>query len=196
MLGRVDEAWTAALPAAERAHELGWDVATAFLGQIAMVAGDDAAAATYLRSACDAYEAAGNVSTLSTYAPLLGRVLCALGRHEEAAPLAALAREVGDSQDLLTQVFRFETEALLRSHAGEHREAEELAREAISWVERSDSPYRQGDSLSTLAQVLEAAGRRDEAVAAWHDSLDRYESKGIVPLARRVRERRASLEPA
>jgi tetratricopeptide (TPR) repeat protein len=196
MLDRADEAWAAALPAAERARELGWDVATAFLAQIAMVAGDDAAAAGYLRKACDHYEAAGNVSTLSTYAPLLGRVLCALGRYDEAAPLAALGREVGDPEDLLTQVFWRETEALLRSREGEHGEAEELAQEAISWVERSDSPYRQGDALSTLAEVLEAAGRREEAVTAWQDALGRYESKGVVPLVRRGRERLALLQPA
>jgi class 3 adenylate cyclase/tetratricopeptide (TPR) repeat protein len=196
MLGRVEEAWAVALPAAERAHELGWDVATAFLGQIAMVAGDEAAAAAYLRSACEAYEAAGNISTLSTYAPLLGRVLCSLGRYDDATPLAALARELGDSQDLLTQVFRLETEALLRSHGKEHAEAERLARDAVSWVERSDSPYRQGDALSTLATVLGAAGRRDEAIGAWQDALGRYESKGIVPLAGRVRERVAELQPA
>ena len=43
--------------------------------------------------------------------------------------------------------------------------------------------------------MLEAAGRRDEAIAAWHEALDRYERKGVIPLARRVRERLASLEP-
>jgi hypothetical protein len=44
--------------------------------------------------------------------------------------------------------------------------------------------------------VLEAAGRRDEAVGAWREALDRYERKGIVPLVARVRERLASLEVA
>jgi hypothetical protein len=44
--------------------------------------------------------------------------------------------------------------------------------------------------------VLEAAGRREDAITAWQDALDRYERKGIIPLARRVRERLAALQPA
>jgi hypothetical protein len=47
-----------------------------------------------------------------------------------------------------------------------------------------------------LAEVLEAAGRLDAAAAAaWHEALDRYERKEVIPLARRVRERLATLEP-
>jgi hypothetical protein len=43
--------------------------------------------------------------------------------------------------------------------------------------------------------VLEAAGRRDEAIAAWQQALDCYERKGIVPLTRRVGKRLAALQP-
>jgi tetratricopeptide (TPR) repeat protein len=196
MLDRLEDAWAVALPADEHARELGSEAASEHLAHIATLAGDDAGAAGYLRRACDRYEAAGNTPVLSTYAPLLGRVLCAVGRHDEAETLAATGRELGDPQDVMTQTFWRETEALLRSHAGEHAEAERLAGEAVEWTERSDSLETQGDSFSILAQVLEAAGRRDEAVAAWQEALDRYERKGIVPLARRVRERLAALEPA
>jgi hypothetical protein len=45
------------------------------------------------------------------------------------------------------------------------------------------------------AEVLEAAGRRDDAIDAWREALDRYERKGIIPLARRVRERLAAAQP-
>jgi class 3 adenylate cyclase/tetratricopeptide (TPR) repeat protein len=194
MLDRVEEAWTVALPAEERARELGWEVATTFLAELAAVAGDDTAAAAYLRSACDRYEAAGNTSTLSTYAPLLACVLCALGRYDEAAPFAARGRELGDPEDVLTQTLWRQAEALLRSHETEHGEAEQLARAAIAWSQRSDSSHRQGDSFRVLAEVLEAAGRREESAAAWQEALALYEQKGIVPLARRVRERLAELE--
>ena len=44
------------------------------------------------------------------------------------------------------------------------------------------------------AEVLEVADRRDEAVAAWQEALSLYERKGVIPLARRVRERLASVE--
>jgi len=39
------------------------------------------------------------------------------------------------------------------------------------------------------SQVLEAAGRRDDSIAAWREALDCYERKGVVPLVRPVRER-------
>jgi len=196
MLGRFDEAWEVALPAHARARELGWAVGDSFMAEIATLAGDDEAAIAYLRSACDAYEAAGSFGTLSTYAPMLGRVLCGLGRHEEAAPLAAKGRELGDQDDAMTQTIWRQTEALLQSHRGEHPEAERLAREAVDWAERSDSLLNQGDAFAVLAQVLEAAGRRDGALAAAQEALDRYERKGVVPLVRRLRERLAALEPA
>ena len=73
---------------------------------------------------------------------------------------------------------------------------ERLAREALPHVQKTDSLQFQGDAYRDLGEVLEAAGRRDEAIATWQEALDRYERKGIVPLARRVRERLATLEPA
>ena len=48
---------------------------------------------------------------------------------------------------------------------------------------------------ATSLTVLEAAGRRDEADEDWREALDRYERKEIVPLARRVRQRLAELQP-
>ena len=83
----------------------------------------------------------------------------------------------------------------MHAHRGEHVGAERLAREALVHIQKTDLPLYQGDAYSDLAEVLEAAGRRGEAIAAWREALDRYERKGIVPLARRVRERLAALEP-
>jgi tetratricopeptide (TPR) repeat protein len=51
----------------------------------------------------------------------------------------------------------------------------------------------QGDAYCDLGEVLEAAGRCDEAIDAWREALDRYERKGVVPLVRRVRERRGAM---
>ena len=54
----------------------------------------------------------------------------------------------------------------------------------------------QGDVRCDLGEVLERAGRQQEAVAVLKEALDRYERKGIVPLAARVRQRLAVLEGA
>jgi tetratricopeptide (TPR) repeat protein len=196
MLDRIEEAWAVALPADERLRELGFFTATVWPGEIALIAGDYEAAARYLRDACEAMERAGSSAGLSTYAPILGRTLCLLGQPEEAESLAQKGRELGDPEDLLTQQAWRQTQALIHSGRGQHADAERLAREALDFSLRGDSLAAHGDAFCDLAEVLEAAGRREEAIAAWQEALDRYQRKQVIPLARRVRERLAQLQPA
>jgi tetratricopeptide (TPR) repeat protein len=194
MLDRIDEAWAVGLSAEERLRELGLSSGGEWLGEIALVAGDHAAAACHLRDACDALEASGNLGELSTYAPLLGRALCALGRHDEADLLARRGRELGDPEDVMTQQIWRETAALVCAARGQHAEADRLAREAVDFSLGSDSLLNQGYAFGVLAEALEAAGRRDSAASALREALDRYERKEIIPLARRTRERLAALQ--
>jgi tetratricopeptide (TPR) repeat protein len=197
MLDRMDEAWAIALPAEERARELGFAAGPrGFVARIASLDGDDSRAADYRRAGCDALEASGRMSELSTALPELGRILCDLGRYDEAEALAQRGRELGDVEDISTQQVWRQTQALVYSARGLHTEAEQLAREAVDFSLRTDSPWHRGDAHCDLAEVLNAAGRRDEAVAAWQEALDCYERKEIIPLARRVRERLASLQSA
>jgi tetratricopeptide (TPR) repeat protein len=163
--------------------------------EIALLAGDYEAAASHLRDACDGVEAVGNEGELSTYAPMLGRVLSTLGGHDEAELLARRGRELGHKEDIMTQHGWRQTQALVYSARGQHAEAERLAREAVDLSLRGDSLLKQGETLSDLAEVLEAAGRGDEAAAALREALDRYERKQVIPLARRARERLAALQP-
>jgi tetratricopeptide (TPR) repeat protein len=195
MLGRIDEAWAVTLPAQERSRELGFP-AWAVSAEIALVAGDYEAAAAYWRDTCEVQEASGDLPGLSSSASALARILCLLGRHDEAESLAQRGRELADPGDISAQAAWRQAEALVRSARGEHAEAERLAREAVDFLLRGDSPFAQGSVLCNLAQVLEAAGRRDDAVAAWRRALDCYERKEVIPLTRRVRERLAELEAA
>jgi tetratricopeptide (TPR) repeat protein len=194
MLDRIDEAWAVALPAEERLRELGLSTGGEWLGEIALVAGDYRAAAGYLREACHALEAIGAFGELSTYAPLLGSALCELGDYDEAERVAQRGRELGDPGDVMTQRIWRQTQARVHAARGQHTEAERLAREAVDYSLRTDSHAQQGDALCGLAEVLEAAGRHDDAIAAWQKALDRYERKEIIPLARRVRERLTALQ--
>jgi class 3 adenylate cyclase/tetratricopeptide (TPR) repeat protein len=196
MLGQTGEAWALALPADQKLRELGVSSGDIWLAELALIAGDAQAAAGYLRSACDEMEERGATANLSTYAPMLGRVLCMLGAPDEAERLAHKGRELGDPEDVWTQALWRQAQALVHSARGEHAEAMQLAREAAEWWARTDSLLRQGEARCDLAEVLEAAGRPDEAIEAWRDALDCYERKGIVPLVARVRERLAALEPA
>jgi class 3 adenylate cyclase/tetratricopeptide (TPR) repeat protein len=193
MLDRIDEAWAVARPAGERLRELDFATGGAWLAEIAVLAGDYEAAASHFRDACRALEAIGNTGELSSYAPMLGRVLCVLGRHDEAEPLAERGRDLGDPEDVATQQSWRQTQALVYSARGEHAEAERLGRAAVDLSLRSDSPWRRGEALCDLAEVLAAAGRRDEAAAALQEAVEVYERKPIIPLARRTRERLAAL---
>ena len=62
--------------------------------------------------------------------------------------------------------------------------------------ERTDSLVGQGDADADLAEVFLLAGKREEAAAALRKALDRYERKGHLVLARRMRERLAEFDDA
>ena len=89
---------------------------------------------------------------------------CALGRHDEAEPLARLGRQLGDEQDALTPALWRQVQALVDAHRGQHTQAQQLSGEAVAISERTDALNWQGDALCDLAEVLHAAGQADEAL--------------------------------
>jgi class 3 adenylate cyclase len=190
MLGRGDEAWELAVPAAERLHELtGEPVGSERVAEIAMLRGEPAAAAEYLARSCELFERTGDRAFLSTYAPALGRALCKLGRHDEAEAFALRGRELTAEDDLASQILWRQVLALVHSARGEHTEAERLAREAVEIAAQTDALNFQGDALCDLGEVLAAAGRVDEAVAALEEAADRYERKRNLALLAQVHRR-------
>jgi hypothetical protein len=198
MLDRFDEAWPLAEESYARAREqsrtrwVDWPMA-----EIAALADDHEPASQSLENLCEWLEKSGQLPFLATYAPRLGRELCALGRYEAAEEKAQLGREIDrGEQDKWTQSLWRQVQARVHASRGEHAEAERLAREAVGLWEQTDALYLHGDALSDLAEVLEAAARRDEAVTALRAALDCYDRKRIIPLARRTRERVATLEQA
>jgi tetratricopeptide (TPR) repeat protein len=76
---------------------------------------------------------------------------------------------------------------------GEHAEAERLAREAVETGDETDMLDAQADTHADLAEVLSLAGRPQEAIEALGQALARYERKGNVVMAGRVRERLAEV---
>jgi tetratricopeptide (TPR) repeat protein len=193
MLDHIDEAWEVALSAADRGRDFGFTWAETSLDNIAEFAGDLQARESYLRQACEKLEASGRTNQLSTYAPRLGRVLCALARYDEAEQLARKGRELGLPDDLVTQFEWRRVQALVHSARGEHAEAEQLARESVRFAFETDSPVWQGQALCDLGEVLQAADQLNEAAATLEQALECYERKEIIPLSRRVRERLAAL---
>jgi class 3 adenylate cyclase/tetratricopeptide (TPR) repeat protein len=196
MLDQPAEAWALALKGAERLRELTGDDGGNYLAEIATCAGDDEAACGYLRAYCDRLEALHRLNNLSTYAPLLGRSLCALGRYDEAEPLAQQGRTLGHDEDLMTQTLWRGVQARVLAHRGRAAEAEALARQAVAIAERTTGLNLQGDAFCDLAEVLYAAGRADEAAAAFEGALDCFERKRNLAMAHRVRARLTESQPA
>jgi DNA-binding SARP family transcriptional activator len=193
MLGRFREARQLATEAGAQAREFASFDPDDTLAAVATLAGDHETAAQHLRRLCDHLEERGGRGWLSGYAPMLGRELCALGRYDEAEPLAQKGRELGDPEDAFSQMAPRQTQALVHSHRGRHAEAETLAREAVEIGERTDALNMQGDALCDLAQVLEAAGRPAEAAVVLEEALDRYERKQNLAMVHQVQPRLEAL---
>jgi hypothetical protein len=66
-------------------------------------------------------------------------------------------------------------------------EGEQLAREAVDLVARTDALNRQGDSLLALAEILHLQGSEDKALESIRGALRLYEQKGNVVSAERAK---------
>jgi hypothetical protein len=64
------------------------------------------------------------------------------------------------------------------ARAGDHGAAESLARAAIDIIEDTQDPDSQGYAWIDYAQVLQMAGRVDEAVSAARTAQARFRTKG------------------
>ena len=195
MSDRIDEARALAQAAEDQLCEFGGErLADAHMADIERIAGNTQAEADRLRLYCDDFRVRGVTAALSTYAPTLGRALCALGEFDDVEELAAEGRENGADDDPVTQALWRQVTALVQANRGNHADAERFAREAVAYTQQIDAPWTQGDALYDLATVLNAGGRLNDALAALREALTLYEQKEIVPVARRTRERLAALQ--
>ena len=194
MLGRVEEGVRMGVEASLRLSDrVGKDVRTGALAEIYGLAGDLPSAVEEMSGFCAHLEQRGQLGSLSYYAPRLGRMLCALGRYDEAEALAQRGRDLTSAGDKVAETGWRQTQALVDSHRGGHAEALALVREAVGFAERTDSLDLQGDALSDLAEVLANAGKKAEATAALEQALDRYERKANLVMTQRTRTRLVDL---
>ena len=193
MLGRFDEARSVQAAQHDRACEVGVEGAIAHScssgAEIEWLAGEPEAAYEWGREACERMEAMGQRSWLSTFAAELGHPLCALGRYDEADRWAEKGKALGADDDIATNIHWGRVRAKVLSWQGRLPEAEEHALNAVALARTTDWISGQGDALLDLAEVLDLAGRPDEAAAALREAIERFELKGNLAMAARARAR-------
>ena len=127
---------------------------------VELLAGNPAAAEESLRAGYRALEEMGERMFLSTTAAFLARSILEQGRDAEAEEFANVSARLAESDDLLSQILWRGVRARVLARRAEIREAEALAREAVTLAEATDFVNHRADALLDLSHVLEAARRR------------------------------------
>lgn len=152
-----------------------------------MFAGAPDLAEEVLRRACTELQQHGHTAVLATRAADLADAICEQGHYEEAETWIRLARESAGSDDLDAAFAWRYVRAKVLTRVGAIDEAEQLAREAVDLVIRTDALNRHGDSLLALAEILHVQGGEDEALENIRGALRLYEQKGNVVSAERAK---------
>jgi ATP/maltotriose-dependent transcriptional regulator MalT len=179
--GRFNEARTRAAASREPMEALGRRILLGsqrgYAGQIEMLAGDPAAAEPLLRDGLRTLREFGERGNAASVAADLARALHALGRDAEADATAVEALELGNPDDVELQVIARIARASAKAGLGSVEEALSIAREAVDLAERTDALTMRGDALLTLARVLRAADRDQDADTAARRALGLFEAK-------------------
>jgi tetratricopeptide (TPR) repeat protein len=158
-------------------------------GTVELLAGDPRAAERELRWGFEALEAIGESGVLSSVAALLGQAVLAQGRTAEAERYGALSEELSAEEDVFGQVEWRALRAAVCARTGRPDQAERVAREAVELMEGTDALNLNAEAFVALGEALQAAGRFDEARAAFADAERLYERKGNVTSLARLRAR-------
>jgi class 3 adenylate cyclase/tetratricopeptide (TPR) repeat protein len=195
MEGSRDEAQKLYREAKEIAAEMGLNMAGAALytEEVGLLVGDAAFAERELRVAYEELEEMGDRGVRSTAAALLAEALYMLDRHAESEHFADLSLELTSPEDITSQARGRGVKAKLLAARNEYERAEHLAREAVELLANTDDLFQQSQVLMALADVLEAAGRSEEAIPVLESSAEVSERKGNVVTARKARARVAAL---
>jgi class 3 adenylate cyclase/tetratricopeptide (TPR) repeat protein len=196
--GRVVEGRALLEQAREIFTELGHKEALAVLafstGPLELSEGNIVAAEGQFRAGLESFQEMGERHRrASNLAAMLADALLEQDRIEDAEHYANVAREAAQENDPSGQAHWRLVAARVLVRRGATEEAVRLANEGIAIISRTEELVTLPDLLLSQADVLELAGRDDEAEAAVREALDSAARKGAVVDERRARERLAAL---
>ena len=158
---------------------------------IETLAGDYDAAERELRWGYETLEQMGAEGQQGTIAAFLAEVVYKQERDAEAERLTRISEQLIASDDLVPQVLSRSVRAKVFARRGDLELAEELAREACSLTEDTDFPELKASTSLDLAEVLEFAGKLDQANEHVGHAKEIYERKGNVVAAAQTELRSA-----
>nr|WP_209923621.1 BTAD domain-containing putative transcriptional regulator [Mycolicibacterium lutetiense] len=156
-----------------------------FAGIVELVIDDPAAAERHLRLAYTGFRRMGLEADTAETAALLARTCLLLGRDTEAEELCAESERLA-GHALKASITWRTVRAQLLSRDGRHREARQVAEEAVAIAGRTDALVDHGDACLALATVLDAAGDTAGARAAAEHAAGLYDQKGAAALVERA----------
>ena len=161
------------------------------LGSAAALVGDLEEAERILRRGNDALDEMGDTGARCTVAAMLADALVQKGDPHEAVRFATESREIAAADDLDAQPRWRAAMARALSLQGDHGRAERFAREAAELVEPIDLLLLKGAVLDALGEVLERAGKADEANVVLERAVAVHEQKGNAVSALRTHAARS-----
>jgi class 3 adenylate cyclase/tetratricopeptide (TPR) repeat protein len=195
MAGRFEHARSLLTRGRAISEELGfrvWQAGFSLLASdIAMLRDDPADGERELRRGYQALAGMGERGLLSMVVAELARAVYEQGRYDEAMQLTDESSRVAGTADVRSQITwrAIRGKTLARKH--EFARAEACALEAMAIAEKTDDLNSQGRALMDLADVLELAGRGEEAAPVVERALVLFERKGNVVSTDKARERLA-----
>ena len=160
---------------------------------IERMAGDSTPAAPQVRAAWERCEELGDRQYACTLAAALAHILVDQGELHEALRFARISESESDPDDAINEILWRTATARAMAGLGDVDEALEIMGAALRLCEETDWLDSHGDALADLGSILQAAGRIDEARAAYAQALGLYETKGNLAAAGLVRRRVGTL---
>jgi class 3 adenylate cyclase/tetratricopeptide (TPR) repeat protein len=152
-------------------------------GRMELAAGDAVEAERALRESWDVLTQMGLQSSLGETAVPLAEALYAQGRFDEADSTLKALKEEWASDDASINAPRLALRAKLLAADGWTRLAEETADRALRVVRPMDWLCLQVDALLAHAEVMQSAGRQDDALSSTEEALRIAEAKGYEAAA-------------